>query len=214
MEKCEGGELFDKIIELDSINETDSCIIMHQIARGVKYMHSVGIIHRDLKPENIIFSKSDPNCPKIIDFGDAEMATPGKTYTEFVGTPFYMSPERLAEHNSEELKKSDIWAIGAIVYEMFSGNTCFNGTTQKEIFAKVLNGQWEWNMNRQPSTDMQEFVQGCLDMNVKKRFSVEAAMKHRWFADINDMEESESKRTIQQIPNVSPVLSDSEFIMA
>eukprot|EP01084_Bolivina_argentea_P125195 221845_1 len=56
MEKCTGGELFDKIVELDGdhFEETDCCLIMHQIAKGVKYMHSMGIIHRDLKPESIL----------------------------------------------------------------------------------------------------------------------------------------------------------------
>eukprot|EP01084_Bolivina_argentea_P311952 540037_1 len=95
MEKCEGGELFDKIIELDSINETDSCIIMHQIARGVKYMHSVGIIHRDLKPENILCVEHDNiKKIKIADFGISKILNENENKNDNINNDdddFYVS---------------------------------------------------------------------------------------------------------------------------
>jgi len=71
MEYCRGGELFDKIANLDGdhYSEVDCCQIMHQLASGVQYMHSVGIVHRDLKPENILCVEDSIKRVKIADFG-------------------------------------------------------------------------------------------------------------------------------------------------
>eukprot|EP01084_Bolivina_argentea_P024800 46169_1 len=76
MEKCLGGELFDQIAELDGehYTEQDCCHVMHQIAKGVKYMHQQGIVHRDLKPENILCVHQDSiKRIKIADFGISKM---------------------------------------------------------------------------------------------------------------------------------------------
>jgi len=70
MELCEGGELFDRIIDLGHFSEQDAKNIFRQIMLAINYCHSNGICHRDLKPENLIFLNKDPSSPiKVIDFG-------------------------------------------------------------------------------------------------------------------------------------------------
>merc|ERR1712099_8864 len=71
MEYCRGGELFDKIANLDGehYSEINCCQIMHQLASGVQYMHDMGIVHRDLKPENILCVEDSIKNVKIADFG-------------------------------------------------------------------------------------------------------------------------------------------------
>jgi calcium-dependent protein kinase len=69
-EICRGGELFDKIVEVEFFSEEQAAVLMKQILRAINYIHSQGIAHRDIKPENFIFeSKEDGSDLKIIDFG-------------------------------------------------------------------------------------------------------------------------------------------------
>eukprot|EP00483_Globobulimina_turgida_P010682 UN10703 len=104
MEMCLGGELFDQIAELDGehYTEQDCCLILHQIARGVKYMHEVGIVHRDLKPENILcVHRESIKRIKLADFGISKMVKKkhnGRKYEPMhtiVGTLSYTAPEIL-----------------------------------------------------------------------------------------------------------------------
>jgi len=150
------------------------------LLRGVAYLHSRGLAHRDLKPENVVFMASEPDCPRIIDFGDAEMARDDLSYTEFVGTPSYMAPERLTTHNGAQLKKSDVWAVGVMAFEMFAGRRCFDGASQREVFQGILSGKWAWDAQRTPSASMCDFVARCLCADSNDRLSASEALQHKW----------------------------------
>ena len=77
MEKCVGGELFDRILEKEYFSEKEAARIFKQILLAVKYCHNSGVCHRDLKPENFIFeSKADDSDIKIIDFGLSKVFDP------------------------------------------------------------------------------------------------------------------------------------------
>lgn len=164
------------------LTENTSRDIVRGLLCGLRYIHKKNLVHRDLKPENVVFAAANPLQPKIIDFGDAEIARVDKIYTEFVRTPPYMSPERLTEHNGEQLKKADVWAVGVMAFEMFTGRRCFDGATQKEVFAKVLRGDWQWDASRVPSAAMQNFVAQCLSIDSDDRLSAEEALQHEWIA--------------------------------
>ena len=169
------------------ISEKKTKKIMYNLINAIYYIHKKNLVHRDLKPENIVFFDNDTDRPMLIDFGDAEMCKKGKVYTEFVGTPPYMSPERLGEHNADQLKKADVWALGVMAYEMFSGKRCFEGDSQKQVFRAILNGQWNWKPDRLPSEAMMDFVSKCLNLDYEKRLSAKEALEHRWFDDIDEI---------------------------
>ena len=116
------------------------------------------------------------------------VAKDGKTYAELVGTPPFMSPERLREHSAAELKKADMWAFGAMAFELFSGRRCFEGSSQKEVFGKVLRGEWAWMADRMPSLQMQEFVTRCLTIDTEQRLSAKQALEHWWFEGVDNLE--------------------------
>ncbi|ETO28025.1 hypothetical protein RFI_09107, partial [Reticulomyxa filosa] len=171
--------------------------IVYRLIEAVQYMHSRNIAHRDLKPENIVFQKDDPTQPICIDLGDAEYICEDKIYEEFVGTPPYMSPERL---NNQcfgwELRKSDMWSIGVICYEMMVGKRCFDGPTQEDIFSNIIECKWQFPPS--PTCTIsdigQDFIRVfvffvCLfvkliEVDTNVRFGPEEALAHLWFETV------------------------------
>lgn len=112
--------------------------IIAQIARGLDFAHQRGVIHRDVKPSNIIV------CPdltaKIMDFGIARIV--GSEYTKqgtSVGTPNYMSPEQITGQPADA--KSDIFALGVVLYEMLTGERPFFGESETTVSYRVLHHQ-------------------------------------------------------------------------
>lgn len=115
MEICEGGELFDRIIEKGQFSEAEARHIFTQIMHALNYCHKNKICHRDLKPENfLLLTKADDSPLKMIDFGlskffDMKESAKALSMTTKAGTPYYISPEVLKGDYDESC---DIWSAG------------------------------------------------------------------------------------------------------
>lgn len=136
MELCHGKPL-DPQMYAQSKHYRVILNTLTQIVDALREPHRNGIFHRDIKPENIMVS--DDQKIKLIDFGVAKFADQKLTATGLVmGSPHYMSPEQWRGQKIDQ--RSDIWAVGALLYEMLSGEKAFVGETRVDVAIQVFEG--------------------------------------------------------------------------
>ncbi len=138
-----GRTLREHLDECGKLEPAEAVTIAIPILGGLAAAHASRIIHRDVKPENIILwhAPSGERVPKLIDFGIAKATSDGARlptithYGALVGTPHYMSPEQAWGHAVDV--RTDIWAMGVVLFEMLAGQTPFDGETSEEILMKI-----------------------------------------------------------------------------
>ncbi len=143
MEYLEGEPLSARI-KRGALKWTEAFLILEQTLRALKAAHDKGFVHRDLKPDNIWLKKVDSGVEvKLLDFGIAKLVgaeSPKEKLTQtgsVIGTPHYMSPEQI--NGSKDIdRRTDIYAMGVITYEMFAGVTPFVGDTLQAIMTGHL----------------------------------------------------------------------------
>jgi tRNA A-37 threonylcarbamoyl transferase component Bud32/tetratricopeptide (TPR) repeat protein len=140
MPYVEGESLRDRLVRTGPLPPPEAARIAREVADALAYAHRQGIVHRDIKPANILLSQGHA---MVADFGiaravSASAASQGLTQAGMaVGTPSYMSPEQaLGETNLDG--RTDIYALGVVLYEMLAGNPPFEGTTPQAIIAQAL----------------------------------------------------------------------------
>ncbi len=134
----EGESLRDRLMREKQLPLDEALRIARQVADALNYAHEHGIIHRDIKPENILLTGSHA---LVADFGIARALggkEDGLTQTGLaVGTPTYMSPEQ-ASGNGEIDARTDVYALGSVLYEMLAGEPPFTGPTPQAVISKRM----------------------------------------------------------------------------
>jgi len=146
MELLEGSDL-SSVIRMGRVSLQEAVLYILQACEGMAEVHANGIIHRDLKPGNLFLTRRTDGTPlvKVLDFGVAKSAFPMDDATEqnltmtlvALGTPLYMSPEQVRSSRTVDAR-TDIWSLGAILYELIGGRPAFGGNTVANITAQVL----------------------------------------------------------------------------
>ena len=199
LELLEGGDLDDRLAGTPQPGRSGA-ELMATLARAVDAAHQAGIVHRDLKPTNILFTAD--GIPKITDFGLAKRLESDSRQTEtgqIMGTPSYMAPEQASGNTKDVGPAADIYALGAILYEMLTGRPPFKGETPFDTVRQVIQVDPVPPSRLVPrvARDLETICLKCLNKEPHKRYA-----SAEEFAD--DLDRYRDGRTIKARPTPLP----------
>jgi serine/threonine protein kinase len=173
MQFIEGGQL-DEVVRDTPMSIRRSAELVTQVARTVHYAHEHGILHRDIKPGNILLDEQGE--PHLTDFGLARLVETESTVTrtlEVLGTPSYMAPEQATASNSELTSATDVYGLGAVLYQLLTGHPPFAGGTTYETIKLVIDTEPRPPRSLNPKIDreLSTICMKCLEKEPKRRYS-------------------------------------------
>ncbi len=157
----------------------DAARLLASIALAIHHLHTQGVIHRDIKPSNILLDERSQ--PYVTDFGLAKIfdTDGGQTRTgAIVGTPSYMSPEQAAGRNHFISPRSDIYSLGAMLYEMLTGRPPYREANVLDTLVQVLEGEpiLPRRLNAAIPRDLELICLRCLEKDPSKRYPTAAEL--------------------------------------
>jgi serine/threonine protein kinase len=179
MELLRGESLASLLKREPRLSSEETTRIMVMVLRGLARAHEAGIVHRDLKPDNIFLvdRQPEPTFAKILDFGISKIERTRTTTTltregTVLGTPSYMSPEQ-AQGEAAVDARSDLWSVGAILYECLGGRPPFEGVTYEQIIVRICTTSPRSIRELAPNTSprLVEVVERCLARERDARFA-------------------------------------------
>src|SRR5947209_3902472 len=185
MKFVEGGQL-DQVARREPMPIRRAAELIAKVARTVHYAHEHGILHRDIKPGNILLdAKGEPH---LTDFGLARLVESESSVThtlDILGTPSYMAPEQAVGNNTAVGNATDVYGIGAVLYQLLTGHPPFAGGATYETIRLLLDTEPRQPrlLNPKIDRDLSTICLKCLEKDPKRRYSSALALAEdleRW----------------------------------
>jgi serine/threonine protein kinase/TolB-like protein/Tfp pilus assembly protein PilF len=178
MKFVEGGQL-DEVVRREPMPPRRAAELIVKVARTVHYAHEHGILHRDIKPGNILLDKNGE--PHLTDFGLARLVESESTVTrtlEVLGTPSYMAPEQAEGDNAAVGSATDVYGLGAVLYQLLTGQPPFAGGTTYETIKLLLDTEPRQPrlLNPKIDRDLSTICLKCLEKDPQRRYSSALAL--------------------------------------
>ena len=178
MKFIEGGQI-DEVGRRTSISLRKAAELIAKVARTVYYAHEHGILHRDIKPGNILLDQEGE--PHLTDFGLARLVETESTVTrtmEVLGTPSYMAAEQAVGNNAAISSVTDVYGLGAVLYQLLTGQPPFAGGTTYETIKLLLDAEPRQPrlLNPKIDRDLSTICLKCLEKDPKRRYSSALAL--------------------------------------
>jgi serine/threonine protein kinase/Flp pilus assembly protein TadD len=172
MKFVQGGQL-DEVVRREPLSIRQSTELIAKVARTVHYAHEHGILHRDIKPGNILLDQKGE--PHLTDFGLARLLETESTVTrtrEIMGTPSYMAPEQAAGETAKVSKATDVYGLGAVLYQLLTSHQPFVGGTSYETIRLLLDTEPRQPrlLNRKIDRELSTICLKCLEKDPKRRY--------------------------------------------
>jgi serine/threonine protein kinase/Tfp pilus assembly protein PilF len=172
MKFVEGGQL-DEVVKREPMAISRAVKLIAKLARTVHYAHEHGVLHRDIKPGNILLDAKDE--PLLTDFGLARLVETKSTVTrtlDVMGTPSYMAPEQAVGNNAAVSSATDVYGLGAVLYQLLTGHPPFVGGTSYETIRLLLDTEPRQPrlLNRKIDHDLSTICLRCLEKDPQRRY--------------------------------------------
>src|SRR5882724_4060459 len=185
MKFVEGGQL-DEVVRRTPMSVRQAAEFIAKVARTVHYAHEHGILHRDIKPGNILLDQKGE--PHLTDFGLARLVETESTMTrtmEVLGTPSYMAPEQAVGNNAAISNVTDVYGLGAVLYQLLTGQPPFAGGTTYETIKLLLDTEPRQPrlLNPKIDRDLSTICLKCIEKDPRRRYSSALALAQdleRW----------------------------------
>jgi hypothetical protein len=171
LELVPGGSLAGRL-EGGALAPAEAARVVEAVARGVQAANDRGILHRDLKPANVLFDERGE--PKVADFGLAKLGETELTASGAVmGTPAYMAPEQARGNTKQVGPATDVWAVGAVLYECLTGRPPFRGQSSPDTLRLVCDADPPAVRKVNPAAprDLETITLKCLEKDPGRRYA-------------------------------------------
>lgn len=213
MEYLDGQDLSQLLTSRGRLPAAEAVDYLLQACEAIAEAHSLGIVHRDLKPSNLFLTRRRDRTPhvKVLDFGISKMGTPSMAQISItntaalMGSPLYMSPEQMTSTKDVDAR-SDIWALGVVLYELLSGRAPFDGETLPQVCSRVMQEQPPPLIVPELPVGLPVVVTKCLEKRPEARYQslAELALALAPFGTLD---------SFQSVERIQRLLGEPDFLL-